>query len=53
MPNLIAQDLLVRNFVIKNMRITLQPNIPNSGIDCTLLQGFGFLPFPKASKTSQ
>ena len=31
----------------------LQTNTRNSGIDCALPQVFGFLPFSKASKTSQ
>ena len=31
----------------------LQPNTPNTSIDNTLPQRFGFLPSPKASKTCQ
>ena len=35
------------------MRVTLQPNAPNNGIDSTLPQRFGFLPPPKTNKPSQ
>ena len=52
-PSLIPQDLLVQKSVIKSMKIMLQPNTPNSGIDCTLPQRFDLLPIPKANKNSQ
>ena len=45
MPNLIPQNLLVWKSITEVVRITLQPNIPNSGIFNILPQRFGFLPY--------
>ena len=39
--------------VIKDVRVILQSNTPNNGIDSTMPQKFDFLPPSKTNKPSQ